>query len=668
MRRATPTSGSDPYAFELLVPAGALQGQARGVASDLHGLYGAFEERHDGIDGLRFTVWAPRAQALALVLDNTQLPMRPTRDAGAWELFVPGLSAGSAYRYAVVSSTGRVLKTDPYARQLEPRPGWRAIAPASRAYPWTDAAWIDARAARDARQPTAVYELHLGSFAQREGAPLDYRELAERIIAHVVPLGFTHVELLPVMEHPHSASWGYQVSSYFAPTARHGTPDDLRAFVDRLHAAGLGVILDWVPGHFATDPEALARFDGAPLYEHPDPRRGEHRRWGALAFDFERPEVHAFLLSSARYWLEQFHIDGLRVDAVASMLYLDYQREPGEWLAAADGGNLNHRAVEFLQALTQLVQARFAGVMLHAEDSSIRPGTTAPVADGGLGFDAKWSLGWMHDSLGYFALDPLFRRHHHDALVHATRYAASERYLLPLSHDEVVHRKGSLVGRMPGDPWQRHANLRLLYAWQWTHPGAKLLFMGGEFAQASEWDHRRALPDAADDAGRSVARLVGDLNALYRHTPALQGDGGSLAWLDADDRLRSIYAFERRLGEAVAIVLLNATPVPRHGVRVGLPSGGRWREQLNTDATRYGGSNVGNRGEVVAARDPAMGRPYSASLVLPPLAALIGVPSFSLPKVTVGNTMNHRGLLLQSFDSGRFPDPVIGIGLHVINQ
>jgi 1,4-alpha-glucan branching enzyme len=433
------------------------------------------------------------------------------------------------------------------------------------------------------------------------------------------------------MEHPHEDSWGYQSIGYFAPSARHGTPDDFRELVDRLHAAGIGVILDWVPGHFATDAHALARYDGTALYEYADPRRGEHRGWGTLVFDYARPEVRSFLLASARLWLEQFHADGLRVDAVASMLHLDYQRAAGEWLPNEAGGREHHAAVEFLGALTGLVRREFPGVRLIAEDSSTWPGVTAPVAAGGLGFHDKWNLGWMHDSLAYFGEDPLFRRHHHERLTFGLTYAWSERYVLPLSHDEVVHGKGSLLGRMPGDAWQRRANLRLLYAWQWTHPGAKLLFMGGELAQPTEWDHRAELPWQllADPAHAGVCRLVGDLNRLYRQRPALHARDAApdgFAWLDCEERLHSLYAYERHAGADAAVVVLNCTPVVRDGVRIGLPRGGRWREALNTDSAHYGGSNVGNLGQLLAERDPAMGRAYSASVTLPPLAALVLVP------------------------------------------
>jgi 1,4-alpha-glucan branching enzyme len=457
---------------------------------------------------------------------------------------------------------------------------------------------------------------------------LRYPELADRVAEHAVRFGFTHVELLPVTEHPHDDSWGYQPTGYFAPTSRHGTPDEFRAFVDRLHAAGVGVILDWVPGHFATDPHALARFDGAPLYEYADPRRGEHRAWGTLVFDYDRPEVRSFLLASARFWIEEFHLDGLRVDAVASMLYLDYQRAAGEWLPNRAGGREHDAAVGFLRALTELVRERFPGVLLIAEESTTWPGVTAAAAAGGLGFHRKWNMGWMHDTLAYFGEDPLYRRHHHERLSFGLSYAWSERYLLPLSHDEVVHEKRSLLGRMPGDAWQRFANLRLLYAWQWTHPGAKLLFMGGEFGQPTEWDHRAEPPWAllGEPAHAGIAALVADLNRLYRGCRALYVDDDrpdGFAWLDCDDRLRSLYVFERRAGDDVAVVALNCTPVPREGIRIGLPRGGAWREALNTDSAHYGGSNVGNLGRIEAERDPAMGRGWSASITLPPLAALV---------------------------------------------
>jgi 1,4-alpha-glucan branching enzyme len=626
--------GYDPYCFDSLTPANLLERHARGVGDDAGRAFGSFVETHDGVAGLRVATWAPRAGAVTLALgDGRRWPMRPIPGFGAWEIFVPGLAAGCRYGFEVWSgaAAGRVTKTDPYGRQFELRPKRRAIALGPSVHIWQDTAFVAQRGMAAAGRPLSIYELHLGSFRRRDGRLLRYPELAEHVAAHAGALGFTHVELLPVTEHPHDASWGYQATGYFAPTSRHGTPDEFRAFVDRLHAAGIGVILDWVPGHFASDPHALARFDGAPLYEYADPRRGRHLAWGTLVFDFERPQVRSFLLASARTWIEEFHVDGLRVDAVAAMLYLDYQRAAGEWLPNAAGGREHEAAVALLRALTTLVHERFPGVMLVAEESTTWRGVTEHPSAGGLGFDRKWNMGWMHDTLAYFGEDPLFRRHHHERLTFGLSYAWSERYLLPLSHDEVVHGKRSLLGRMPGDAWQRLANLRLLYAWQWTHPGAKLLFMGGELGQPAEWDHRAELPWAllAAPAHAGIAALVADLNRLYRSEPALHAaddEPSGFAWLDCDDRLRSLYAYERRAGDDVAVVVLNATPVPRDGFRIGLPRAGAWREALNTDSLHYGGSNVGNLGLVVAERDPAMGRRWSATIVLPPLAALVLLP------------------------------------------
>jgi 1,4-alpha-glucan branching enzyme len=623
----------DPYSFPLLTPAAGLERHARGTGDDAAQVFGAFAEAHDGVGGLRFATWAPRAGAVTLVVgDGQRWPMRAVPGYGAWELFVPGLAPRCLYGFEVWSeAAGRVEKTDPYGRRYELRPRRRAIAVGPAAHRWRDAAFLAARAAAADHAPLAVYELHLGSFLRRDGRMLRYPELAERVAEHVARLGFTHVELLPVSEHPHDDSWGYQATGYFAPTSRYGTPNEFRAFVDRLHAAGIGVILDWVPGHFATDPHALARFDGEPLYEYGDPRRGEHRAWGTLVFDYERPEVRSFLLASARLWIEEYHVDGLRVDAVASMLYLDYQRATGEWLPNSAGGHEHEAAIAFLRDLTTLVREKFPGVLLIAEESTAWPGVTADRAAGGLGFHRKWNMGWMHDTLAYFHEDPLYRRHHHGRLTFGLSYAWSDRYLLPLSHDEVVHEKRSLLGRMPGDAWQRFANLRLLYAWQWTHPGAKLLFMGGELAQPAEWDHRAELPWELleEPAHAGVAALIGDLNRLYRSRPSLHAADDSpagFAWLDADDPLRSLLAYERRAGTDVAVVVLNCTPVPREGFRVGLSSGGAWHEVLNTDSLHYGGSNLGNLGRIDAERDPAMGRAFSASIVLPPLAAIVLVP------------------------------------------
>ena len=625
----------DPYSFGTLSSAAAIQRFRDGGGHDAARLFGAHPESHAGVAGTRFTTYAPAATSVALVFSRTRRwPMRPLSGTGVWELFLPGIGAGSRYRFDIVGPDGgaAVRKTDPFGRQFELRPRRAALVAGNEPFRWTDAEWLAGRRRTAAPSaPVTIYELHLGSWRRPGDRFANYRALAPQIAAHVEALGFTHVELMPITEHPHDASWGYQPTGYFAPTSRHGTPDDFRWFVDHLHARGIGVILDWVPGHFAADAHALARFDGTALYEYADPRRGVHRHWGTRVFDFGRPEVRSFLLASARLWLEEFHLDGLRVDAVAAMLYLDYARQPGDWLPNGAGGREHESAVTFLQQLNQMIRRDFPGVLTCAEESTTWPGVTVAAAAGGLGFDLKWNMGFMHDSLAYLGQDPLFRRHHHERLTFSLTYAFAERYLLPLSHDEVVHEKRALLGRMPGDDWQRFANLRLLYAWQWTFPGKKLLFMGGEFAQPTEWDHRRELPwdltHVAAHAG--VMALVADLNRVYRELPALHlldHDAEGFAWLDCGDRLRSVLSFERRAGERVAVVALNFTPVPRLDYRLGLPRGGAWREVLNTDAACYGGSNVGNLSRVEAVRDPAMGRSHSASITLPPLAAIVLVP------------------------------------------
>ncbi len=624
----------DPYSFRALSPAERLARFLDGTASDAAALFGAHREQHGGVGGVRFAVYAPAAASVALVLSRTRRwPMQPLGASGAWELFLPGLPAGTRYRFDIEAPGGELRsKTDPFGRQFELRPRRGARVPEERPFAWHDGEWLSRRRrGAGPAAPLSIYELHLGSWRRAGGRFLNYRALAEPLAEHVTALGFTHVELLPITEHPHDGSWGYQPTGYFAPTSRHGTADDFRHLVDHLHRRDIGVILDWVPGHFADDAHALADFDGSALFEYPDARRGRHRQWGTRVFDFGKPAVRAFLLSSARFWLEEFHADGLRVDAVAAMLYLDYGRAPGEWLANAAGGREHEAAVEFLRALNQMLRRDFPGVVCSAEESTAWPGVTAAVAAGGLGFDLKWNLGFMHDTLAYFREDPLFRRHHHERLTGTLGFAFAERQLLPLSHDEVVHEKRSLLGKMPGDEWQRFANLRLLYAWQWCAPGKKLLFMGGEFAQPTEWDHAQELPWALAVAPghAGVMALVADLNRLYRELPALHAldhDAEGFAWIEAEDRLRSVLCFERRAGDAVVVVALNCTPVPRIGYRLGLPAGGAWRERLNTDAACYGGSNVGNLSRVEAERDPACGRPYSVSLTLPPLAAIVLAP------------------------------------------
>ena len=624
----------DPYSFGTLSDAAAVERFVNGLARDAERLFGAHCEQHRGIAGVRFAVYAPGAASVALVLSpSRRWPMRCIGDTGAWELFMPGLAVGTRYRFDVEGADGTVRrKTDPFGRQFQLRPRRAALVVGAGRFAWSDDAWLAARRRSAAPSaPLSIYEVHLGSWRRASGGFLSYRALAPPLAEHVARLGFTHVELLPVTEHPHDGSWGYQATGYFAPTSRHGTADDFRWFVDYLHGRGIGVILDWVPGHFAADAHALADFDGGALFEYSDPRRGLHREWGTRVFDFARPAVRSFLLSSARFWIEDFHADGLRVDAVAAMLYLDYARPAGEWLPNDAGGREHDAAVELLQALNQMLRREHPGVLCCAEESSLWPGVTKAVAADGLGFDLKWNLGFMHDTLGYFSEDPLFRRHHHDRLTGCLRYAFNERQLLPFSHDEVVHGKRSLLGRMPGDRWQRFANLRLLFAWQWTFPGKKLLFMGGELAQPTEWDHRVELPWAlaGESAHAGILALIADLNRLYRTLPALHAlehDAEGFAWIDGEDRLRSLLCFERRAGDELAVVALNFTPVPRLDYRLGLPRGGGWRERMNTDAAYYGGSNVGNLSRVEAARDPAGGRPFSASITLPPLAAIVLTP------------------------------------------
>ena len=622
----------DPYSFPLASPRERLAAFLDGSGSDAARLFGAHPELHGGIAGVRFAVYAPAAMSVTLRVGRARWPMRPLA-AGAWELFLPGVAAGTRYRFEIMPPAGLpVVKSDPFGRHFELRPRRAARVVAAAPYRWNDAPWLAARAARAAGAwPLSIYELHLGSWRHAARGSATYAGLAAPVADHALGLGFTHVELLPLTEHPHDGSWGYQATGYFAPTSRYGTPDELRGFIDHLHGRGLGVLLDWVPGHFAADAHALACFDATHLYEYSDPRLGEHRGWGTRVFDFSRPAVRSFLLSSARFWLEEFHVDGLRVDAVAAMLFRDYGRPAGEWLPNAAGGCEHEAAISLLAELTAMVARDFPGVISCAEESSGWPGVTRPVTDGGLGFDRVWDLGWMHDSLAYLGEDPLFRRHHQARLTASAAPRAGARRLLPLSHDEVVHGKRSLLGRMPGDAWQRFANLRLLYAWQWTCPGAKLLFMGGEFAAVREWDVGAELDWrlAAEPAHAGILALVADLNGLYRAQAPLHADDAdpaAFAWLERDDALRSLVCFERRAGAEALVVACNFTPVPRVGHRLGLPCPGPWRELLNTDGARYGGSNVGNLGRLEAECDPAMGRAYSACVTLPPLAALVLAP------------------------------------------
>jgi 1,4-alpha-glucan branching enzyme len=628
----------DPYAFLPTVGELDLHLAAEGRHEELYERLGAHARELEGVGGVSFAVWAPNAASVSVVgdfngWDGRLHPMRSLGASGIWELFVPDLRSGVKYKFEIRTRARRLrLKADPFAFRTEVPPANASIVFES-SYPWGDAEWLSRRSAADPlRAPVSIYEVHLGSWRLNplEGnRPLTYIELADELAEYVTDMGFTHVELLPVMEHPFAPSWGYQVTGYFAPTSRFGDPDGFRAFVDRLHAAGIGVILDWVPAHFPRDDWALARFDGTALYEHEDPRRGEHPDWGTLVFNFGRNEVRNFLLASALYWLREYHADGLRVDAVASMLYLDYSRKAGEWVPNEFGGNEDLDAVSFLKELNQVAYGREPGVVMAAEESTAWPGVSRPVELGGLGFGLKWNMGWMHDTLEYFRRDPIHRSHHHHQLTFSLVYAFSENFVLPLSHDEVVHGKGSLLGKMPGDPWQRLANLRALYAYMWAHPGKKLLFMGGELAQEREWSSEGSLDwhllERREHSG--VQALVRDLNRLYRAEPALwelDFEPAGFRWLEANDAASNVIAFQRlAAGDARPVVCVcNLSPVPRENYRVGLPAAGRWEEVVNTDSELYGGSGVGNLGGVAAGAKPWHDQPFSAEVTLPPLGVV----------------------------------------------
>jgi 1,4-alpha-glucan branching enzyme len=581
--------------------------------------------------GATFAVWAPNAEYVAVVgdfngWDRAATPLARRTAEGVWEGRVPGLGRGSRYKYHLSGPRAAPLpdKADPLAFATETPPGTASVV-WDTYYEWGDGEWMANRHARNgAASPWSIYEVHLGSWAPRG---CGYLELADQLADHVQRHGFTHVELLPVMEHPFHGSWGYQVTGYFAPTARYGTPQDFMTLVDRLHQRGIGVILDWVPAHFPADEHGLARFDGTPIYEHPDPRRGYHPDWNSMIFDYGRPEVKSFLLSSALFWLDRYHADGLRVDGVASMLYLDYSRQPGQWTPNQYGGNEYLEAVDVLRQMNAAVYERHPDVQTIAEESTAWPMVSRPVHLGGLGFGMKWDMGWMHDTLEYMSHDPVHRRYHHGELTFRSLYAFTENFVLPLSHDEVVHGKGSLLGKMPGDEWQKLANLRLLYGYMFASPGKKLLFMGAELAQEREWNHDAPLDWhlAGDEGHAGVGRWLTDLNRLYREEPALHRrdfDADGFQWVDANDADQSVLSMLRLDGERAVLVVMNFTPVPREGYRVGVPSPGRWAEVLNGDAPVYGGSGVGNLGGVDAEPVPWHGREQSIVLTLPPLAAI----------------------------------------------
>lgn len=629
----------DPYRFWPTLGEKDLHWIGEGRHEQLWQVLGAhvrtYEASAGTVTGTSFAVWAPNARGLRVAgdfngWDGQAYPMRSLGSSGVWELFVPGVGDGTKYKYAILGADGKWQeKADPVAFATEHPPATASVVFTSR-YAWDDGDWLADRARRQwVHEPMSIYEVHLGSWR----LDLGYQELAEELVPYVCDMGFTHVEFLPVAEHPYAPSWGYQVSSYFAPTSRFGSPDDFRFLVDRLHQAGIGVIIDWVPAHFPKDEWALGRFDGSPLYEHPDPRRGEQPDWGTYTFDFGRREVRNFLVSNAVYWLEEFHIDGLRVDAVASMLYLDYSREGGDWVPNEYGGRENLEAVSLLQETNATCYRRQPGTIMVAEESTAWPGVSQPAHLGGLGFGFKWNMGWMHDTLDYLSRDPIHRQYHHHEMTFSMMYAYSENYILPLSHDEVVHGKKSLVRKMPGDDWQQFANVRALLAFMWAHPGKQLLFMGGEIGQTEEWSEERGvdwwlleyLPH------RGMQRLVADLNHAYLDAPALwtrDQDPEGFRWIDAGDAAGNTLSFLRwGSDDSVLACIVNFAPVPHERFRAGLPSAGTWREALNTDAEGYGGSGVGNLGQVEAEERPWHGLPASVSLRLPPLGVLWLTPA-----------------------------------------
>ncbi len=632
----------DPYSFLPTLGDAELYLFGKGDERRLYDKLGAQLRTLDGVAGTSFAVWAPNAQRVSVVgdfnhWDGRVHQMRPLGASGVWEIFVPGVGEGAHYKFELRNARGKIsLKTDPCGFLFEIPPKNSSIVWNNRRFAWTDKRWLARR--RDAdplRAPLSIYEVHLGSWRKKSRSEsLGYRELAEPLIRYVKRMGFTHVEFMPVAEHAFYPSWGYQVTGFYAPTSRYGKPDDFQFLVNALHAAGIGVIIDWVPAHFPRDDWALAWFDGTALYEHEDPRKGAHQDWGTLIFNYGRHEVVNFLLANALFWCERFHIDGLRVDAVASMLYLDYSRKPGQWIPNQYGGRENLEAIEFIRRFNHLVHTEFPGVVTFAEESTAWPQVTRPPYLGGLGFSFKWNMGWMHDTLGYFGRDPVHRKYHQNDLTFAMLYHSHENFVLPLSHDEVVHGKGSLLGRMPGDDWRKFANLRVLLGYQWLFPGKKLLFMGGEFGQRAEWNANGELDWPLLEAGpyhRGLQQFVQDLGRLYLAEPGLwrsDYDAEGFKWIDCLDHLNSVLSFLRQTSEPLSelAVILNLTPVPRSRYRIGLPRPGKWCEVLNSDAAIYGGSNLGNFGAVVAEAKSWHNLPCSAEFTLPPLSILVFRP------------------------------------------
>jgi 1,4-alpha-glucan branching enzyme len=637
----------DPYRFAPTLGDVDLHLFNEGTHRRLWEKLGAHSTTMDGVAGVAFAVWAPTAQRVSVIGDFAQwdgrlLPMRSLGASGVWEIFIPEITPGTLYKYEILARDGDIrIKTDPFAFKMEQSPGTASIVePPLTTYEWNDAEWMSKRDTRDPRrEPMLTYEVHLGSWARvpEEGNRfLTYRELAPRLADHVKALGFTHVELMPVMEHPFYGSWGYQVSGYYAPTSRYGTPDDFRYFVDTLHQKGIGVILDWVPAHFPKDDFALRRFDGSALFEHEDPRLGEHPDWGTLIFNYGRPEVSNFLVANALFWLEEFHADGLRVDAVASLLYLDYSRQPEQWMRNRYGGRENLEAIDFLRQLNETVRHEHPGCSIIAEESTAWPGVTNHPANGGLGFAFKWNMGWMHDTLEYFALDPVHRRWHQDRLTFAMIYEYTERFVMPLSHDEVVHGKGSLLNKMSGDEWQKLANLRTLLAYMFTRPGKKLVFMGTELAPWTEWNHEASLEWnlLRDDPRRAkFCAFVQRLGALYRDRSELwrrDAEWEGFSWISAEDRENSVLSYVRQDGGQHSVVVMNLTPVPREHYRIGAPARVAYREVLNSDSAEWGGGGYPTRERVTAEPSPFHGFQQSMEIALPPLSVVVLVPEQSV--------------------------------------
>lgn len=625
-----------PYSFNPLLGQLDLHLFAEGQHWQIYQHMGANLKQIDGVEGVQFAVWAPSAERVSVVGDfngwhGLRHPMRCRGSSGVWELFIPGLQPGDNYKFEIRNNqTGAVFtKTDPYAKAMELRPHTASII-CNPDFDWADQAWLEKRQAADwQHQPINIYEVHLGSWQKDDqGQFLNYREIAHRLVDYVQWMGYTHIELLPITEHPFDGSWGYQTSGYYAPTSRFGTPDDFRYFVNHCHQHGIGVFLDWVPAHFPKDSFALARFDGTALYEHEDPRLGEHKDWGTYIFNFGRNEVRNFLIANALYWLEEFHLDGLRVDAVASMLYLDYSRNAGEWIPNIHGGRENLDAIAFMQQLNAEIHSRQPGALVMAEESTSWPMVSRPTWMGGLGFSMKWNMGWMNDTLDYFEKDTIYRPYHHNQLTFSQIYAYSENFVMPLSHDEVVHMKGSILNKMPGDTWQKMANFRLLMGYQLLNPGKKLLFMGCEFAPWTEWNEDESLPwDLVEQPmHRGAQLLVRDMNHLYQAQAALHQydfDAKGFSWIDCHDHAQSILSFERHSDNETLVCIFNFTPVPRYGYRIGLPEAGCYQEVVNSDSQIYGGSNLGNAGQLHSEPQPWMNRPVSVQMTLPPLGFLV---------------------------------------------